>query len=41
MDFGKLGWEDVDWMHLAQDRGHLRALVNMVMSSIKVGEFLD
>jgi hypothetical protein len=37
----KQGGKDVEWMHLAQDRGHLRALVNMVMSSIKVGEFLD
>jgi hypothetical protein len=26
------GWEDVEWMHLAQERDQWRALVNMVMN---------
>jgi hypothetical protein len=31
MDLRRIGWEDVDWIHLAQDRGQCRALVNTVM----------
>jgi hypothetical protein len=27
----RMGWEDVDWIHLAQDTGCWRALVNMVV----------
>jgi hypothetical protein len=27
-----LGWEGVDWIHLAQDRHKWRALVNTVMN---------
>jgi len=26
MDLRKIGWEGVDWMHLAQDRNHWRYL---------------
>jgi hypothetical protein len=26
------GWEDVDWMHLSQDRDQRRTLVNTVMN---------
>jgi hypothetical protein len=29
---GKIGWEDVDWMHLSQDNDQWWALVNMVMN---------
>jgi hypothetical protein len=28
MDFGEVGWGDVDWIGLAQDRNRWRALVN-------------
>jgi hypothetical protein len=32
MDLREVGWEVLDWNHLAQDRDQLRALVNTVMS---------
>jgi hypothetical protein len=32
MDLGKIGWGDVDWIGLAQDRNKWRALVNSVLS---------
>jgi hypothetical protein len=28
MDFGEVGWGDVDWIGLAKDRNRWRALVN-------------
>jgi hypothetical protein len=28
----EIGWEGVDWMHLAQDRDQWRAVVNTVMN---------
>jgi hypothetical protein len=28
MDLGEMGWGDVDWIDLAQDRNRWRALVN-------------
>jgi hypothetical protein len=31
VDLQKLGWEDMDWIDLAQGRDRLRALVNVVM----------
>jgi hypothetical protein len=34
MDLGEIGWEDVDWIRLAQDRGQWPSLVNTVMTSI-------
>jgi hypothetical protein len=30
MDLGEVGWGDVDWIGLAQDRDRWRALVNSV-----------
>jgi hypothetical protein len=30
-DLREIGWEVVDWIHLAQDRDQWRALLNMVM----------
>jgi hypothetical protein len=32
MDLGEVGWSDVDWIGLAQDRNRWRALVNSVLS---------
>jgi len=32
MDLRGIEWEDVDWMHLAEDRDQWRAVVNMVMN---------
>jgi hypothetical protein len=32
MDLGEIGWGSVEWIHLAQDRGQWRALVNAVMN---------
>jgi hypothetical protein len=31
MDFRKISWDCVDWIHLAQDRDQRRVLVNTVM----------
>jgi hypothetical protein len=31
MDLREIGWEVVDWMHLAQDRDQWLALVNTVV----------
>jgi hypothetical protein len=31
MDLGEIGWDDVDWIDLTQDRDQWRALVNTVM----------
>jgi hypothetical protein len=31
-DLGEVGWGDVDWIGLAQDRDRWRALVNAVMN---------
>jgi hypothetical protein len=32
MDIRDIGWEIVDWMHVAQYRDHWRVLVNTVMN---------
>jgi hypothetical protein len=32
MDLGKIGWEVVEWVHLAQNREQWRAIVSMVMN---------
>jgi hypothetical protein len=31
IDLGEVGWGDVDWIGLAQDRNRRRALVNSVL----------
>jgi hypothetical protein len=32
MDLGEVGWGDVDWIDLAQNRNRWRALVNLVLN---------
>jgi hypothetical protein len=32
MDLREIGWGDVEWIHLAQDRNSWRAVVNAVMN---------
>jgi hypothetical protein len=32
MNLGEVGWGDVDWIGLAQDRNRCRALVNSVLN---------
>jgi len=32
MNFRKIGWGGVKWMHLAQDNGQWRGVVNTVMN---------
>jgi hypothetical protein len=32
LDLREIGWDGVDWVDLAQDRDHWRALVNTVMN---------
>jgi hypothetical protein len=32
MDLGEVGWGDVDWIDLVQDRNRWRALVNSVLN---------
>jgi hypothetical protein len=32
MDLGEIGWGNVEWIQLAQDRGRWRAFVNTVMN---------
>jgi hypothetical protein len=43
MDLREIGFGDVDWIDLVQDRDRWRALVNgnEPSGSIKCGEFLD
>jgi hypothetical protein len=32
LDLSEIGWDDMDWIDLAQDRDQWRALVNTVMN---------
>jgi hypothetical protein len=32
MDLREIGWDDMDWINLSQDRDQWRALMNMVMN---------
>jgi hypothetical protein len=43
-DLGEIGWDDVDWVDVAQDRDQWRALVNTVMNllvPLNFGKFLS
>jgi hypothetical protein len=43
MELKEIGWESVDWIHVAQDRDCWGALVNMVVNlqvSKRAGNFL-
>jgi hypothetical protein len=44
MDLRDIGWDDMDWLNLAQDRNRWRVLVNTVVNlrvHIKCWEVLD
>jgi hypothetical protein len=44
MDLKEIGWDGMDWIHLAQDKDQWRALVNTVMNLCvpeNVGKFLS
>jgi hypothetical protein len=32
MDLGEIGWDDVDWIYVAQDRDQWKALVKRAMN---------
>jgi hypothetical protein len=32
MDLTKIGWSGIDWIDMAQDRDHWRALVNTIIN---------
>jgi hypothetical protein len=39
MDLVEVGWSDVDWIGLAQDRGRWRALMNSVLNHKMLGNY--
>jgi hypothetical protein len=44
MDIGEMGWGDVDWIDVAQDRDQWRAFVKTVMNlrdSVKCWEVVE
>jgi hypothetical protein len=41
MDLVEIGWGDVDWIGLPQDRDKWRAIVNAVMVFIQCWEVLE
>jgi hypothetical protein len=41
MDLREIGWGDVDWLCLTQDRGQWRGLVNTVINLIKFWKNLE
>jgi hypothetical protein len=36
MDLREIGWDDLDWINVAQVRDRRRALVNTVMMNLRV-----
>jgi hypothetical protein len=44
MNLKEIGWEDLDWVHLTQDKDQWRGLMNTVMNlrvPLNVGNFLN
>jgi hypothetical protein len=41
MDRREIGWYGVDWIYMAQDRDHWRALVNTVMKTFGFHKMLE
>jgi hypothetical protein len=44
MEFKEIGWEAVDWNHLAKDSEHLQVLLNMaihLLDPYNAGSFLN
>jgi hypothetical protein len=41
VDLREIGWDGVDWIHLAEDRDQRWALKNMVRNPLKGWEFVD
>jgi hypothetical protein len=44
MDLSDVGWDSMDWIDMAQDRDHWRAIVNTVMNLrvlLNAGKFLS
>jgi hypothetical protein len=44
INFGELGWSDIDWIVLTEDRNQWRALVNKIMNHrvpLNFGNFLS
>jgi phenylalanine-4-hydroxylase len=44
MDLKEIGWDDMDWIHLSEDRNQWQAFMNTAMNlrgSIKCWEFLE
>jgi hypothetical protein len=41
IDLREIGWEDMDWIDLAQDRDQGRTLLNTPSGSIKCWEVLE
>jgi hypothetical protein len=44
MDLGETGWDDMDWINVAQDRNEWRGFVNAVMNlrvPYNAGKFLS
>jgi hypothetical protein len=40
LDLEEIGWEGVEWVHLAQDRGWWQAVVNVVMNLLVLAPWI-
>jgi hypothetical protein len=41
MDVNGIGWAEMDWIDLAENRDELRCLVNTSSYFVKIGKFLS